>query len=232
MREFGLKTPICLIPNGIDLPNEIAKAAPPWDGRVESGKKVLLFLGRIHPKKGLPILLEAWRKVQPERSSATGWMLAIAGWDQGGHEAELRKYVAEHSLEDSVIFLGPLFGEAKQSALSNADAFVLPSHSEGLPMTVLEAWANHLPVLMTPACNLPVGFDTDAALRITPEPVEIAEGLKVLFDMTDNQRKEMGERGRILVADHFTWEKVAGQLHAVYTWVLGGGTPPECVRFA
>jgi len=229
-RDFGLRNPICVIPNGIDLPVETQGLNAPWENAIASDKKVLLFLARIHPQKGLFALLDAWRLVQKDNVVSSEWVLAIAGWDQGGHETELKQYVHEHSLEESVIFLGPLFSEAKQAALSNADAFILPSHSEGLPMTVLEAWANSLPVLMTPACNLPIGFDCGAALCILPESYDICKGLLALFAMTNEQRKSMGGYGRNLVAERFAWDKVAGQFHEVYTWILGGGTPPSFVE--
>src|ERR1035437_5980910 len=103
MRAFGLKNPICIIPNGIDLP-EIGNAETlktetlksecgraPWAGVIEPGRKVLLYLGRIHPKKGLANLLKAWAAVQRTEE----WVLAIAGWDQGGHEAELKRLATE-----------------------------------------------------------------------------------------------------------------------------------------
>jgi poly(glycerol-phosphate) alpha-glucosyltransferase len=107
MRAYGLKNPIAIIPNGIDLPiipnaetlkPETLKA--PWDGLVEPGRKVLLYLGRIHPKKGLVNLLRAWASVSsPQvsglRSQDSEWLLAIAGWDQGGHEAELKRLCDE-----------------------------------------------------------------------------------------------------------------------------------------
>jgi glycosyltransferase involved in cell wall biosynthesis len=98
IRAFGLKNPICIIPNGIDLPAEGGKRKaesenPPWRGMIEPGRKVLLFLSRIHPKKGLVNLLKAWaevRKAESGKRKAGEWVLAIAGWDQGGHERELK----------------------------------------------------------------------------------------------------------------------------------------------
>lgn len=226
MRGFGLKNVVCIIPNGVDIPAEVTEVPAPWQSQINEGKKVLLFLGRIHPKKGLPALLEAWRHIQAGKGAATGWALAIAGWDQGGHEATLRAYAQDYSMEGSVVFLGSLFGEAKQAALTNAAAFILPSLSEGLPMTVLEAWANRLPVLMTPACNLPVGFERGAALTITPDRQGIVAGLRTLLDMNSDDRQEMGRKGYTLVTERFTWEKVAGQFYEVYKWLLGGGTLP------
>jgi poly(glycerol-phosphate) alpha-glucosyltransferase len=96
-------------------------------------------------------------------------------------------------------------------------------------MSVLEAWAWGKPVLMTPECNLPEGFQREAAIRIETHPAGLAQGLRALFDMSASEQTEMGRRGRALVAERFTWPKVAAEMRSVYEWVLGGGAPPACV---
>jgi glycosyltransferase involved in cell wall biosynthesis len=215
IRAYGLKNPIAIIPNGVDLVEDRDQGS---GGRgQESGRKILLFLGRLHPKKGLVNALRAWAQI---RGQGTGdraqeeWQFVIAGWDQGGHEAELKRLCDELGLAwgetqeaggrgqesgrqeaevrsqasvreaaadsfacskslipDScpltpIVFTGPAFGDRKDALLRRADAFILPSFSEGLPMSVLEAWSYRLPVLMTEHCNLPEGFAADAAIRI------------------------------------------------------------------
>ncbi len=230
IRAYGLKNPIAVIPNGIDLPGQTDFVAPPWQNKIDSGRKVLLYLGRLHPKKGLPNLLTAWKKAK-EKNDCADWALAIAGWGQGGHEEELKEQVTALGLEQDVVFLGSQFGEGKAACYHHADAFILPSFSEGLPMVVLEAWAYGLPVLMTPQCNIPEGFVADAAIRIEAQSEEIEAGLLSLFAMNDNKLLEMGQRGLSLVKDKFTWAKIAKEMHAVYQWVLGGGTAPDCIRF-
>ena len=238
-RSLGLRNPIAVIPNGVELPEIAAlseSARPIW----AQGKRMVLFLGRIHAKKGLAQLLAGWKQWR----SAEGWVLAIAGWDQGGHEGELKQLAERLRLrwssigggaaeEDSqaadVVFLGPQFGENKARLFRACDAFVLPSFSEGLPMVVLEAWAYRKPVLMTPMCNLPHGFAAGAALRIEPEESSIASGLGDLFALSDHERIGMGERGRRLVEKDFSWPRVAEQMRDVYAWILGSGAKPDCV---
>jgi len=179
IRTFGLRNPICVIPNGIEVrASNGADRTPPWTADMVGSRKVLLYLGRLHPKKGLGILLRGWKKAfKGER----GWVLVIAGWDQGGHREELEQLARELEITDSVQFAGPLFGEARETAYQNADAFVLPSLSEGQPLVVLEAWSHARPVLMTPECNLPEGFEKRAAIRMNTTVEGAAEGLEKLF---------------------------------------------------
>ena len=230
IRAYGLKNRIAVIPNGIDSSSQNDFALPPWQGNIENGRKVLLYLGRLHPKKGLSNLLTAWKQAK-EKTNGDDWSLAIAGWGQRGHEDELKEQVTALGLNREVVFLGSQFGDAKAACYHHADAFVLPSFSEGLPMAVLEAWAHGLPVLMTPQCNIPEGFTTDAAIKVEPNPDDIAAGLLALFSMNEADRVKMGQRGLVLVNEKFTWTKVAAEMHAVYQWVLGGGQAPDCVRF-
>lgn len=231
MRAFGLKNPICVIPNGIDLPPEKPGGPAPWANLVPAGKKILLYLGRIHPKKGLTDLLRAWDKLLKSPSSrGAEWHFVVAGWDEGGHQERLMALARMLGISSSVAFVGPQFGDAKRATYSAADAFILPSLSEGLPMVVLEAWSYRLPVLMTPACNLPEGFEAEAALEIRPEIENIAEGLNMLLSLSDSERESMGMRGQDLVRSKFRWHRIGAEMARVYEWILGGGAPPASIR--
>jgi poly(glycerol-phosphate) alpha-glucosyltransferase len=249
MRKFKLENEIAIIPNGIELPSAAPTGLPPWDKVVESGRKVLLLLGRIHPKKGIPSLLKAWAHIQSlekrgQRSEE--WVLAIAGWDQGGHETELKRLatklglvwtdIRDQKVEPrnqlsafSLVFLGPQFGVAKEACYAHCDGFILPSFSEGLPTVILEAWARAKPAVMTPECNLPEGFAAGAALRIDPDTESVTMGLEEFFGMTEAERAAMGSRGRSLVADRFAWPRISQQMIEVYQWILGGGQRPCCL---
>ena len=227
IRDFGLRNPICVIPNGVDLP-ESTSTAPPWAANLPAGSRVLLYLGRLHPKKGLSGLLEAWSRARYAADGA-GWHLVVAGWDQGGYQAQLTARVKHAGLQNQVHFVGPQFGAEKTASYERADGFVLPSFSEGLPMTVLEAWSHGLPVVMTAACNLPEGFSTGAALETATSPDAIAATLAKLFRLPEADRSAMGAKGRRLVIERFTWTRVAKEMVAVYRWILGNGTMPETV---
>jgi glycosyltransferase involved in cell wall biosynthesis len=229
IRAYGLRNPVAVVPNGVDLPCQQASKPASWEAGLPDGAKVLLYLGRLHPKKGLPNLLRAWCLSAREGESGE-WRLVIAGWGQGGHEAELRRLAEELGIGETVVFAGPQFGEDKAASFHRATAFVLPSFSEGLPVAVLEAWAYGLPVVMTRQCNLPEGFEYGAAVETGCTPEEIEHGLRQLFALGTEARLTMGSRGRRLVEERFTWAKIAAQMKQVYEWVLGGGAVPECVR--
>jgi glycosyltransferase involved in cell wall biosynthesis len=228
IRRYGLTNPICVIPNGIDLPD-----LPPQHPET-AAPRTLLFLGRLHPKKGLPGLIEAWGKLKP-----ANWNLAIAGWDQGGHEADLQRHASALGMVwdetahlrpgSTITFLGPRFGEKKKEAYAQCDAFILPSLSEGLPMTILEAWSYGKPVVMTPECNLPEGFSAEAAIRIETQPESLHRGIRLLFEMTPDERRQMGMRGRALAQSKFSWQTIGGQMAQVYAWVARKGSKPDCV---
>lgn len=222
MRAYGLKNPICVIPNGVELPltsNAESAARKSRD---------LVYLGRLHPKKGLPLLVEAWGRVQ-RKAEESGWRLVIAGWDQHGHQSELQALAAKLRSDSSIKFVGPRFGNAKSMLFREASAFILPSLSEGLPMTVLEAWSWRLPVLMTTNCNLPEGSKAGAAIMMETDIDDISGALSRLFAMDSVERETMGVRGRRLVEEQFRWQHVAQQMTQVYDWVLDRGPQPSCV---
>ena len=225
MRNFGLKNPICVIPNGVEIPDSTSKVQPPeWGNEFERDRKVLLYLGRLHPKKGLPTLLRSWRKAISKNGD---WILVIAGWDQAGHRSELEQLVAQLGISDSVKFVGPLFGAPREAAYQGATAFVLPSLSEGQPLAVLEAWSHALPVIMTRECNLGEGFEMGAAVRMEPTIASGTDALKTLFSLGDAALREMGMCGKRLVASSFSWPRIAAEMFSVYQWVIGAGATPS-----
>ncbi len=226
IRDLGFDNPICVIPNGIVVPPRDDSVLAPWRNVVPHDRRVMLFLGRLHPKKNLEALIEAW----PSDAESPVWQLAVGGWDQGGYEGRLRALVKKRGLEGSVHFLGPLFGREKDAALRRADAFILPSLSEGLPMAVLEAWSYGLPVLQTDACNLPQGFRNSASVRISNRAEEMAKDIRAFMRLGADVQAEIGRNGRRLAEQNFCWNGVAAQMREVYAWLIEGGKQPECVR--
>lgn len=229
MRAFGLKQPIAILPNGVDIPSEseLVSADPSPLPATWAGKRVLLFLARVHPKKGILPLLEAWKKIGAGRRD---WRLALAGPDENGHAAEVSRALADLGLGDEVVLVGPQYGTAKRNWLLAADAFVLPSHSEGFPMAVLEAMAHRLAVIMTEECNFPEAFDAGVAFSARPKSASLAEALERLFSLADAERKEMGASARTFVESTYGWSTIAEQTIEAYRWLLAGGSAPSFVR--
>lgn len=229
-RRYGLRNPIAVIPNGVDFSDPVQGQSeitrPQKANGSLSEQKTLLFLSRLHPKKGLDNLLEAWGALAAEFS---GWRLVIAGAGEPTYEQKLKHLVRQYQIEKSVVICGPVYGEEKQQLLAAADGFVLPSFSEGFSMAVLEAAAAGLPVVLTPECNFPELVKAGAALEVYPNPPAIEIGLRRLLTLSDQERKHMGSRGRNLVRQSYTWPAVAEKMLGVYRWLAGVHPKPECV---
>lgn len=229
IRRFGIRSPIAVVPNGIDLaPFDQPRRRQITLANVPQSKKLAIFLSRLHPKKGLPNLLRAWARLGDITS---GWSLVIAGPDEDGHRRELEALSAGLGLGKKIGFVGPVYGEDKHELLRRGQLFVLPSHSEGFSVAVLEAMAARLPVLITDKCNFQEVEAADAG-EVTPCTTDaIACALARLLRCNDQQRQQMGNNGRLLVEGKYTWQQVAMQMQLVYRWIMAGGTPPACVHF-
>jgi poly(glycerol-phosphate) alpha-glucosyltransferase len=229
IRACGLAGPVAVVPNGVE-PGEfegLEGAAEAFGARFTEarGRKVALFLSRLHPKKGLLHLLAGWAQVRRE-----GWVLVVAGPDDAGHGAEVAARARELGVDGSVVLTGALYGELKLGALGAADVLVLPSFSEGFSVVVLEGMAAGLPVLITPGCNFPEVESAGAGLVREATAEGMAAGLEALMGLSEAERAAMGARGRGLVRERYSWERVSGEMLGVYGWLLGGGEPPSCVR--
>lgn len=223
IRNMGLRQPIAVIPNGVQIPANVPL-------RVESSGKQrrrLLFLGRLHPKKGITQLLSAWGQCDSETRDR--WTLQIVGWDDGGYVPELESQIQQLGLSSEVHLQGPVFGAEKDQLLRKADGFILPSFSEGLPMAILEAWAYRLPVAMTDACNLPIGFQRQAASRLEYRDNQLM-GLGEFLAQPESEMNRAGQRGHDLVSERFTWESVSRDFQRIYDWMLGGDAPEDLLQ--
>lgn len=224
MRCYGINKPIAVIPNGVNMP------APNKNFIVNDGKKHLLFLGRLHPKKGVDMLLEAIGQINIETPELLrGWIIDIVGWSQDNFDVKLQSIVKKFLLEEKVIFHGGMFGDDKDRMYAQADAYILPSHGEGLPLTILEAWSWETPVLMTPLCNIPEGFEAGAAIKIENNIKSIKKGLEYLFQADQSELKMMAEKGKNLVLTEFTWEVSAKKMCQLYMWLLNNSDKPDFV---
>lgn len=228
-REFGLKNPIAVIPNGVSA-QWLAETGDPETFRkkfgIPDGIRVLFYLGRITPKKGLPMFIRVMYKL---REHLDDWRFIVAGVDEFGHQKEIEALVRELGMSQFVRFVGPLYGKDKRDAFATAELFVLPSHSEGAPMVVLESLGAGVPVLTTKASpweelvNYQCGWWTDISVDA------IADALLDALQHSRSELAEMGAHGKNLVSERYTWPQIAEQTLTLYEWLLHGGHAPDFV---
>jgi glycosyltransferase involved in cell wall biosynthesis len=221
-RRFGSRSPIAVIPNGVAIPERLDPEPFLDSFPALRGKRLVLFLGRIHFKKGLDILVEAWAEV------AKRWpdtQLVLAGPDFEGTRAKIEAMIAERSLTERVLFTGMLRDELKWSALAASECFVLPSYSEGLSVSTLEAMGAGLPVVITEQCNLPDVASYGTGWIIQSNAGELAVILNECLRNSHEMNRQIGLRGRALIQEKYNWPSVAKQMSEVYRWVQGGPAP-------
>jgi glycosyltransferase involved in cell wall biosynthesis len=207
-RYVGGSPRIEVIPNGVDLPTRLPVPKP-----ADRTRRVL-SLGRLHPLKGLDLLLEAGSRAMRESPPDARWQLLIAGPDEQGTRAALERQARALNLTN-VTFSGPLYGADKDRAWADADLFVLPSRSENFGIVVAEALAAGVPVITTKGTpwqeiDGSCGWWTDVAA----EP--LAHALAAAMRLGDAERAAMGARGRELVAAKYHWPSVGRAMAALY----------------
>ncbi|MCS4136368.1 glycosyltransferase [Salinibacter ruber] len=218
LRALGMTQPIAVVPNGVEIPNVLP------DRSATNGKRAL-FLSRIHPKKGLPMLLDAWADLRPE-----GWTLELVGPSESGHRAELEAQASELGLDGEVVFSGPVPDADKWHKYAAADLFVLPTHSENFGIVVAEALAAEVPVLTTTGTPWQELEDNDCGWWVNPEPEAIRDALATALRQSDATRSAMGRRGRELVTSTYTWRAVGQRMCQAYEWLTGNTEKPDHIE--
>ena len=218
VRRLGFRQPVAVLPNGIDV--------PPYEKPAPVPRRRLLYLGRIHKKKGIDLLLQAWRAVAPKFPE---WELIIAGPDDGGYLGEMRRLAGDLGLE-RVSFHGPVYGEDKLRLYRSADLYVLPTYSDNFALTVAEALATGTPAIVSkgaPWSGLEkegAGWWAEIGLDslVTALETALAEPPEVL--------RAMGARGHGWMVREYSWEAIGRQMASVYRWLCGQAERPPCVR--
>ncbi|RQR30795.1 MULTISPECIES: glycosyltransferase [unclassified Burkholderia] len=229
IRAAGLKQPIAVVPNGVVIHDTNGNELPSWWQDGFSSKNLLLYFGRLHPKKGIENLLSAWKECVKNGSIKDRWNLIVGGWGSASYTDKLRSMVGEGVNADGVHFIGSQFGADKARTYAACDCVILPSFSEGLPMVPLESWSFRKPVAITRECNLPIGVERGAAFEIGNSVEELRNFIVELCGVTDAQLREMGELGRSLAEEKFSWNAIAMQMAGVYNWLIGIEKKPAFV---
>jgi glycosyltransferase involved in cell wall biosynthesis len=226
IRNYGLKTPIALIPIGIDVPENVTETSHGSPGA--PARRTLLYLGRVHPKKGLDRLVEAWSRVEQRFSN---WQLSIVGPSEIGYGDLLRAQVRRAGA-NRVEFSDGLFGDEKLKAYRDADLFVLPTLDENFGMVVAESLANGTPVVCTKGAPWE-GLERHGCGWWIDHGVEpLAGALSEAMSLPRAQLKAMGARGRDWMISDFSWRGIAADMEHLYRWCKSrGDAPPAFVTF-
>ena len=217
LESLGLGPPVRIVPNGVWL-SEQAEADEGFFARAHprlGGHPYILFLGRLHHKKGPDILIDAFALLHQRLPQVR---LVIAG-DDSGARAEIERRIAAAGLEEHALLVGPIYGSEKRAALAEAACFCLPSRQEGFPIAVLEAMAAGLPAIISRECYMPDVEAQQAGLVVELDAPSFAGALeRPLRD--DALRRRMGANARELVERAYTWPKIAQQMVGVYESLL------------
>lgn len=223
LRRLGLRQPVVIIPNGVDLtiqrPMAVSKDLDP------DRERIVLFLSRVHPKKGLLELVTAWSRLVP-----SGWRLRIAGPNDGGHWNQVERRVRQLGLGTRIDYLGPVDGSQKTALYQQADLFVLPTFSENFGIVVAEAMAQGLPVITTRGAPWSELETQGCGWWIDMGVEPITRALRTAMLLSDDERRAMGQRGREYV-QQFDWNRIAAQTLDLYLWLVGQASKPYEIMY-
>lgn len=218
IRRMGFRQPVAILPNGVDVPDV-------YSGQVKPFRR-LLFLGRLHPIKGLNHLLKVWQSLQGEHAD---WELVIVGPDNDGHQSELERMAWDLDLQ-RCRFVGPAYGADKLRAYREADLYVLPTLSENFGMTVAEALAAGTPVVTTRNAPWQGLITNDAGWWLDEGTDALIAGLGQAMQTPPADLLRMGDQGRQWMMRDYSWDSIARDMAEFYDWVLNGGDMPDCVE--
>ena len=222
IRAFGLRHPVAIIPNGIDIPAPSEKPATAHE------RRTVLSLGRIHPKKGLDILLRAWARLEPEWPD---WRLRIVGPSEAGHDAFLKSLSRELRLS-RVSIEGPVYGAAKNEIYNNTGVFVLATLNDNFAITVAEALAAGIPVIASKGAPWRGLTEQRCGWWIDHGVEPLSAALSEAMARPMDELSAMGARGRAWMAREFSWLRAGRDVMELYSWLTGSATKPGFVRDA
>lgn len=220
LRDFGYRGPIANVPYGVERP-AAAGDRPSLRGRAT---RSVLYLGRLHPLKGIETLLRAWGRVRPR-----GWELLLAGADDDGYRVSVESMLRTHGLESSVRLLGPVGDDGKWPLLASADLFVLPSVTESFGVVVAEALASGTPVIATRGTPWRELEEARCGWWVNATEEGLAEALRDATSQSDAERSRMGRIGQDLISERYAPREVIKGMVSVYHWLIHGGSVPARV---
>jgi glycosyltransferase involved in cell wall biosynthesis len=214
LHALGLTPRIGVVPNGTDLP--ILSGSPALVETEPRPPRTLLFLSRIHPKKGLELLLEAWSSLRPQN-----WRIRIAGPGEESYIQGLKERCRILGVDREIEWIGPASDTRKDTLFRSSDLFILPSYSENFGLVVAEALSYGVPVITTTGCPWAELLAERAGWWVEPAVEPLQRALQEATDLPPETLRELGGRGRRLVEHSYGWDSVGARMNAAYLGVLG-----------
>lgn len=238
VRELGVNAPMSVIPNGIETDGYACRTS------LKGVKKQILFLSRVHVKKGIEILIDAFGKLKAEGGEFNEWSVVIVGNGEEDYIENLKHKVNELGLENCIKILPPVFGVDKTKLYQESSLFCLPSYSENFGMVIAEAMSCGVPAITTngtpwqllngDCCTMGASLDmlsddkrTGWCIDLSVENLE--RTLREAMVMPTASLFEMGQRGSKMIHENFNYRSVARKTKELYEWILNGGNQPEFV---
>jgi glycosyltransferase involved in cell wall biosynthesis len=214
IEPLHLAAPMIVLSNGVFL-EELEPLPPPGTFRAShpelGAAPFVLFLSRLHPKKGLDVLASAFAELGRQHQTV---QLVVAGPDEGAQHDFMRQVTAK-GMASRVHVVGPLYGRDKLAALVDAACFCLPSRQEGFSVAITEALACGIPVVISESCHFPEVAAAQAGSVVPLEPAALARALEeILADPARASR--MGKAGASLVRLRYTWDAIAAASLTAY----------------
>jgi len=207
IRDLGIKTPTAVIPNGIEIDGY------PCRKSVAKVKKQILFLSRIHEKKGIELLIDAFARLREDFSD---WTLKIVGNGDEAYIDGLKKMVAGKKMASAIQILPPVFGDAKVQLYQNSSLFCLPSYSENFGMVIAEAMSCGVPVVTTTNCPWEFINETKTGWCIDLSVENLEKSLREAMSLPAEELFEIGLRASKLIAERFDYRAVAKKTKQLY----------------
>ena len=217
---LGITTCKAVIPNGIET------VGYPCKSSIEGVKKQVLFLSRVHVKKGIELLFEAWKRILPDY---VDWQLLVIGNGEAEYIHSLENRVENLGLKDCIKILPPVFGEAKIKVYQESALFCLPSFSENFGMVIAEAMSCGTPVITTTNCPWKILNGTKTGWCIDLSVDNLENALREAMGMDASALYDMGQRASKLIYDNFDYRSVTRKTLRLYEWLLNSGEKPEFV---
>ena len=216
LRKLGFSNPIAVIPNGIDISEYPCRT----EEDKKNVKKQILFLSRIHPKKGIELLVKAWKEIHTDYPD---WNVVVAGNGDEKYIYQLKSLITKNGLSNSMKIVPPLFGVDKYNLYKQSSLFILPTYSENFGMVIAEALACGVPAITTKNAPWKILNDEKIGWWIDLNIDDIKKSLEYAISLDTDVLFAMGQKGSKVVYDNYYYVNIAKRVYDLYSWIINNG---------